>query len=381
MTLERSVPLVDLAEQHSRIAREVETRVIEVLRSGNYVGGPVVESFEEGFAAYCNTRHAVSMNSGTAALHAALLALKVGSGDEVITVSNSFVATVEAIVAVGARPVFVDVDPQYYTMAPALIEPAITRRTRVIIPVHLFGQMADMDPILDVARRHRLAIVEDASQAQGAMWGGRRAGSIGDIGCFSFYPSKNLGSAGEAGACVTSSDSLSRELGRVRSHGEVTRYHHETFGLNFRLSAIQAAVLSVKLRYLEEWNDLRRTHAATYAALLSGADLVLPSEMPGTRHVYYVYPVRSRARTELAAYLDLQGINTGIHYPIPIHLQPPYQKYGGGPGSLPHTEEMAATILSFPMYPELTQGQLDRIGKAARAFEAVASTPRRITAS
>lgn len=369
-----TVPLVDLAEQHSRIAREVEESVLEVLRSGRYTGGPVVEQFEQEFAAYCGTAHTVSVNSGTAALHAALLALDIGAGDEVITVSNTFVATVEAIVAVGARPVFVDVYADDHTMEPGLLEPAITPRTKAIIPVHLYGQMTDMDPILDIARRHGVAVIEDASQAQGAAYNGHRAGSMGDIGCFSFYPSKNLGSAGEAGACVTSSGSLAVELRRVRDHGQTERYHHGTFGLNFRLPAIQAAVLSVKLRYLEEWNDLRRAHAATYQTLLSGSDLILPLERSGNRHVYYVYVIRSVDRDELATHLSDHGVGTGIHYPIPVHLQPPYEMYGQGPGSLPHTEELAASILSLPIYPEMTERQLEYVAGAVRAFAAPVAT-------
>lgn len=368
MTEGKPIPLVDLVAQHEGIAEEVEKSVIEVLRSGQYIGGPLVEAFEAEFARYCDSRYAVTVNSGTAALHVALLALEIGPGDEVITVSHTFVATVEAIVQAGARPVFVDIDPVSYTMDVSQIEAAITPRTKAIIPVHLYGQPADMDPILTIAKERGLAVIEDSCQAHGATYKGRRAGSMGDIACFSFYPSKNLGAAGAGGAATTDSEELAKRMEMLRDHGQSVRYYHDIFGLNYRMTVIQAAILRAKLPHLDAWNESRRAHAAAYNELLAGTDLGLPVADPEMTHVYHLYVVRSRARDELARHLGERGIATGIHYPIPAHLQPPYKVYGGGPESLPHTEEAAANILSLPMYAELTPEQRERVAEAVREF-------------
>ncbi|MEX0801678.1 MAG: DegT/DnrJ/EryC1/StrS family aminotransferase [Dehalococcoidia bacterium] len=368
MTEGKTIPLVDLVAQHQGIAEEVENSVIEVLRSGQYIGGPLVEAFEGEFARYCDSRYAVTVNSGTAALHVALLALEIGPGDEVITVSHTFVATVEAIVQAGATPVFVDIDPVSYSMDVSQIEAAITPRTKAIIPVHLYGQPADMDPILEIAKERGLAVIEDSCQAHGATYKGRRAGSMSDIACFSFYPSKNLGAAGAGGAATTDSEVLAQRIEMLRDHGQSVRYYHDIFGLNYRMTVIQAAILRAKLPHLDAWNESRRQHAAAYNELLAETGLGLPVADPDMTHVYHLYVVRSRARDELARRLGERGIGTGIHYPIPAHLQPPYKRYGGGPESLPHTEEAAASILSLPMYAELTPQQVERVADAVRGF-------------
>lgn len=370
MTEPPAIPLVDLQEQHARIGEEIESRVREVLRSGQYVGGPEVEALEEEFARYCGVSYAVSVNSGTAALHTALLALGLGQGDEVITVAHTFVATVEAIVAAGAKPVLVDIDPKSYTMDPAQLEAAITPRTRAIIPVHLYGQPAELDPILSIAEAAGLAVIEDACQAHGATYRGRRAGSLGAIGCFSFYPSKNLGAAGEGGIAVTDSPLYAERMRRISDHGQSGRYRHEVLGFNYRLPALQAAVLRVKLRHLEDWNEMRRAHALEYGRLLSGSGVTIPWEQPESSHVYHLYVIRSEARDKLKNHLSAQGVATGIHYPLPVHLQPAYRQYGAGPDSLPETEAAAAAVLSLPMYPELQPWQLKRVTDALRAFSA-----------
>jgi dTDP-4-amino-4,6-dideoxygalactose transaminase len=365
---EHTIPLVDLVAQHEGVADEVESSVLQVLRSGQYIGGPLVEAFEGEFARYCDTKHAVTVNSGTAALHVALLALEIGPGDEVITVSHTFVATVEAIVQAGATPVFVDIDPVSYTIDVTQIEAAITDRTKAIIPVHLYGQPADMDPILAIAKERGLAAIEDSCQAHGATYRGRRAGSMADIACFSFYPSKNLGAAGAGGAATTNSEELARRMSMHRDHGQSVRYYHDIFGLNYRMTVVQASVLRAKLPHLDGWNESRRRHAAAYDELLAGAGLDLPVASAEMTHVYHLYVVRSPARDELARHLAERGVSTGIHYPIPAHLQPPYKAFGGGPGSLPRTEEAAANILSLPMYAELSREQLERVAAAIREF-------------
>ena len=368
MTTGAAVPLIDLQAQYAEIGEEVEASVRDVLRSGQYVGGPEVAALEEEFARYCGVSYAVSVNSGTAALHTALLALGLDPGDEVISVAHTFVATAEAIIAAGAKPVFVDIDPKSYTMDPAQLEAAITPRTRAIIPVHLYGQPAELDLILSIAEAAGLAVIEDACQAHGATYRGSRVGSLGAIGCFSFYPSKNLGAAGEGGIAVTDSPLYAERMRRISDHGQSARYRHEVLGFNYRLPALQAAVLRVKLRHLDDWNEMRRAHALEYRRLLSGSGVTIPWERPESSHVYHLYVIRSGARDELKKHLSAQGVATGLHYPLPVHLQPAYQQYGAGPGSLPHTETAAATVLSLPMYPELRPAQLERVAGVLRAF-------------
>jgi dTDP-4-amino-4,6-dideoxygalactose transaminase len=365
--LER-IPLVDVKRQYDDHAEEIKQRVLAVLASGGYVSGAEVAILEHEFAAYCGVRHAIAVNSGTAALHAALLALGAGPGDEVVTVAHTFGATVEAIVMTGASPVFVDIDPDTYTMQPSQIEAVLTPRTRVILPVHLYGLPAAMGEIGAIAARRGLAVIEDACQAHGAVYRGKRAGAIGAIGCFSFYPSKNLGGAGEGGMITTDSDELDKRMRVLRDHGQSRRYYHEVLGYNYRLSELQAAVLNAKMPYLDAGNDRRREIARLYTEELDGLDLHLPDERVLTSSVFHLYVVGTPRRNELAKHLETRGVSTGLHYPVPLHLQPAFERYGNGPGSLPVTEAAAETVLSLPMYPELTDENVRRICAAIREF-------------
>ena len=326
--------------------------------------GPQLHAFEEEFAMYCGAAHCVGVGNGTDALHLALRAAGIGPGDEVITVAHTFFATAEAIVMAGATPVFIDIDSVSYTMDPKLIERAITSRTKAILPVHLYGQMADMEPITEIAARHHLLVIEDAAEAHGAEYRGRRAGSIGHLGCFSFYYSKNLGAYGEAGAVVTSDAELARRLIRLRDHGSDQRYHHLEFGFNSRMDEIQAAVLRIKLRHLDEWNARRQEHAGMYANLLADTQLVLPRVGPDRSHVWYVYVVRTPKRDALRHVLTEHGVGTGIHFPVPIHLQPANRGLGYAVGDLPTSECIAREVLSIPMYAELTRSQLEWVSDA-----------------
>ena len=332
-----------------------------VLESGSYVLGQSVEAFEQEFAAYCGTRHAVAVNSGTSALHLALLAAGIGAEDEVVTVPMTFVATVAAILYAGATPRFVDVEPDTLTMDAAALEGAITPRTKAIIPVHLHGRMAEMDRILEIARARGLIVIEDAAQAHGAEYGGRRAGSLGDLGCFSFYPGKNLGACGEGGAIVTDSADMAQKMRILRDWGQAERYHHVLRGFNYRMDSIQGAVLAVKLRHLEDWTEARRRVALHYDALLAGTAVGRPAAAEGREHVWHVYAVRTRERDRVRQRLGECGIATGIHYPIPVHMQPAYADLGYGPGSFPISESFAAETLSLPLFPELTRGQIELV--------------------
>lgn len=358
------VPFLDLKAQYDAIAQEVEQSIREVLASCAFSGGPYVERFEQEFASFCGCSRAVGVGSGTEALWLALLGLGVKPGDQVITAPNSFIATAEAISLCGAEPVFVDVDPGSFTMDPALLERAITPRTRVIIPVHLFGQTADMDPIIAIARANGLKVLEDACQAHGAEYKGRRAGSLGDAGCFSFYPGKNLGAYGEAGCVVTGDHKLADTIKMLRDHGQSRKYYHEMVGMNGRMDGIQGAVLSVKLKHLDAWNDARRAHAASYLRFLSDFPAIsVPEEMQYARHVYHIYAVRTNEndRDRLIDALALGGIACGIHYPVPIHLQRAYAFRGEGAGSFPVAERCAREFISLPMFPELSQEQISYV--------------------
>jgi dTDP-4-amino-4,6-dideoxygalactose transaminase len=358
------VPLVDLSAQFGPIKNEIMQAIEQVLDSMHLFLGPNMQAFEEEFAAYCGSRFGVGVGNGTDALHLALRAAGIGQGDEVITVAHTFFATTEAIVMVGARPVYVDIEPSTYLMDVTQIEARITPRTRAIMPVHLYGQMADMDAIMDIAARHDLVVIEDAAQAHGADFRGRRAGSIGHLGCFSFYYSKNLGAYGESGAVVTSEPELARKLRLYRDHGSEQRYQHEVFGFNTRMDEIQAAVLRVKLRYLDMWNSQRRQHAATYDRLLADADIGRPVIGPNRSHIFYVYVVRSRDRDNLQSALTKREIGTGIHFPVPVHLQAACREFDYQLGDLPHTERAAREVLSIPMYAELTEPQLEWVASA-----------------
>ena len=349
-----TVPFVDLKTQYQGIRPEILEAINRVLDSGAYVLGEEVAAFEREFAAYSGGAFGVALNSGTSALHLALLAAKIGAGDEVITVPFTFVATVAAILYAGARPVLVDIAPRSLTLDVARLERAIGPRTRAIMPVHLFGQPADMEPILAIARRHGLVVIEDAAQAHGAEYKGRRAGSLGDLGCFSFYPGKNLGAYGEGGLVVTDNPDYARTIRMLRDWGQDRKYHHELKGYNFRMEGFQGAILRVKLRRLEAWTEARRAHAIRYDELLAGAGVTTPMATRDTRHVYHVYAVRSAQRDQLQRELQAAGIQTGIHYPIPVHLQPAYADLGYKQGDFPESERAADEVLSLPMYPELT---------------------------
>ncbi|KKB11773.1 erythromycin biosynthesis sensory transduction protein eryC1 [Devosia geojensis] len=361
------IPLLDLRAQYQGVSHEIEAAALRVLSSGQYVMGPEVEAFEQAFAGYCNVRHAIAVNSGTSALHLALLAAGVGQGHEVITTPFTFVATTAAICLAGARPVFVDIDPVSLNLDPTHIAAAITPRTRAILPVHLHGMTADMDPILSIARQAGIHVIEDACQAHGALYHGRRAGSMGISGCFSFYPGKNLGAAGEGGMVVTDDDDQAAHIRCLRDWGQEGRYNHVMRGFNYRMDALQAAILGVKLRHLEAWTEARRAHARRYDSLLRGSAVETPHEISGCRHVYHVYAVRSAARGLLRAALASRGVDTGMHYPRPVHLQKAYADLGYREGDFPCAETAAEQVLSLPLYPELSERQIDIVAAAVRS--------------
>jgi dTDP-4-amino-4,6-dideoxygalactose transaminase len=365
------IPYADLRRQYRAIKPEIDEAVLRVLDSTQFILGEEVAAFEREFAAYCGTADAIGVNSGTSALHLALLAADIGPGDEVITVPFTFVATAAAIVYTGATPVFVDIDPETFTMAPAAIEQVITPRTKAILPVHLYGHAADMDPILDIARRRGLVVIEDAAQAHGAAYKGRPCGSMGAMAAFSFYPGKNLGAYGEGGAVVTSDPALAKKIRVMRSWGEERRYEHSVKGFNYRMDGIQGAILRVKLRHLEAWTGARRARAAEYARAFAGSGIATPVERPDCRHVYHVYAVRLSQRDSARAALQAAGIQTGVHYPIPIHLQPAHADLGYGRGDFPVSEQAASQVLSLPMFPEMTIEQVEQVAAAVLAAERV----------
>jgi len=357
--MDKTIPFLDLNRHHAAVRAELDHAIKEVIDSNAFAGGPFVEKFERDFASYCGAQHAIGVGSGTEALWLSLLAGGVGSGDEVITVANTFMATAEAVTYCGARPVFVDVNESTYTMDPAGLEDALSPRTKAIVPVHLFGQPADMDPILEFAHKHNLFVIEDAAQAHGAKYKGRTAGTLGGAGCFSFYPSKNLGAMGEAGAIITDNAKLQEKLRILRDHGQVRKYCHDLVGWNCRMDGIQAAVLSVKLRHLESGNSLRRARALEYNRAFDGmSDLATPLEAPYARHVYHVYAIRVEERDVVMNALRERGIQCAVHYPVPIHLQKAYQDLEYKTGSLRVSERIARELISLPMFPELTDTQI-----------------------
>ncbi|MEF3273254.1 MAG: DegT/DnrJ/EryC1/StrS family aminotransferase [Chloroflexus sp.] len=362
------IPFVDLKAQYLSIKEEIDRAVLDTLASTQFVLGKEVAAFEELFAAYTQCQYAIGVNSGTSALHLALLAAGVGRGDEVITTPHTFIATVSAIDYTGARPVLVDIDPVSFTIDPAHIEAAITPRTKAIIPVHLYGQPADMDPIMAIARKHGLVVIEDAAQAHGAEYRGRRVGSIGDLGCFSFYPGKNLGAYGEGGAVTTNNPELARTVRMLRDWGAERRYHHDLKGFNYRMEGVQGAILRVKMAYIEQWTELRRAAAARYDALLAPIGIHTPVALPDRRHVYHIYAIRDSRRDELQTYLHDHGIGTGIHYPIPVHLQKAFADLGYQAGDFPQAEAAAAEVLSLPMFPELTAAQQQVVVNALQGW-------------
>lgn len=354
------IPLFDLASQYHSIREEIRSAVDQALDNTQYILGPDVVALENEFAAYCETRYGVGVNSGTSALHLALLAGGVGAGDEVITTPMSFTATVAAIRYTGATPVFADVNSESLTIDPALIESKITERTKAILPVHLYGQSADMDGIMAIAARHRLKVIEDCAQAHGATYRGKRVGSFGDFGCFSFYPSKNLGACGEGGMIVTADEDAANTLRMLRDWGQREKNRHEIQGFNARLEGIQGAVLRVKLRHLERWTEARRSHARYYTRELAGI-LDTPAEMSTNRHVYHLYVVRTPDRDAFQKVLSDSGVHTGVHYPVPIHLQGAHLDLGYKRGDFPISERAADTVVSLPMFPELTEDQLQTV--------------------
>ena len=371
------VPFVDLRVQHEPLMPELLEAFREVTEASAFAGGPYVVQFESEFAAFCGTRFALGVGSGTDALWLSLLALGVGPGDEVITTPNSFMATAEAISLCGARPIFVDIDESTYTMDPALLEPAITLRTQAIIPVHLFGQSADLDPILSIARRYGTPVVEDACHATGAEYKGHKVGTLGVAGCFSFYPGKNLGAFGEAGAITTDEQDLRTKIQMLRDHGQAGKHVHSTIGWNARMDGIQGAVLSVKLRHLDLANTARREHARLYHDLLADDPrVILPQVAPHNHHVYHIYAIRVPDRQGVLERMAERGINCGVHYPVPIHLQRAYAFLGYGPGSFPVTERCARELLSLPMYPGLTPEQIQLVAKALKECLPPQSTSR-----
>ncbi|MFB2938765.1 DegT/DnrJ/EryC1/StrS family aminotransferase [Aerosakkonemataceae cyanobacterium BLCC-F154] len=370
-----NIPPIDLAQQYKTIEEEINTAVLSVLASGRYIGGNTVESFEQQFASYIGVSQAVSCNSGSDALYLALRALSIGAGDEVITTPFTFIATAEAISTVGATPVFVDIDAQTFNLDINQVSAAITGKTKAILPVHLFGQAVDMTRLMAVAQQHNLAVIEDCAQATGATWNNSKVGSIGHIGCFSFFPTKNLGAFGDGGAVTTNDRQIAATVRMLKEHGSRSRYHHEEIGVNSRLDALQAAILQVKLAHLETWNTQRSQVAAHYQNLLAPLPgIVLPQSLPGGKSVWNQYTIRILAsensdktaepnsrRDRVRTKMQQQGVTSMVYYPIPLHLQPVYQNLGYQPGSFPVAEQVSHEVLSLPMFPELTQEAQEQV--------------------
>lgn len=369
-----AIPLVDLAAQYEDIRDEVIPAMERVMRSARFILGEEVELFEERFAAYCGADHCVGVSSGTEALHLALRALDIGPGDEVITTANTFAATAFAIAYTGASPVLVDVQASDYNMDVALLRRAITSRTKAIVPVHLYGQPAEMGAILAVANEHGLHVVEDACQAHGARYRNRPVGSLGDAGCFSFYPGKNLGAYGDGGAVVTNRRDLLDRLRSLRNYGQHTKGVHSALGFNSRLDTLQAAVLLVKLNYLDTWNERRRVIAEMYGDQLSGCDVVLPAENPGVRHVYHLYIVQHEQRDDLLAHLKTRDIACGIHYPIPLHQAAAFASARTVPEGVPVCTALSRRILSLPIYPEMNDAQVEQVVDGVKSFRGLSAS-------
>ena len=364
-----TIPLVDLKAQYQSIKPEIDAAIQRVIDNTSFIMGKEVAQFEEAFAAYCGAKYAVGVSSGTGALFLALLAHDIGPGDEVITTPFTFFATGEAISQVGARPIFVDIDPVTYNIDPALIEAAITPYTRAIMPVHLYGQPAAMDAINAIAQKHGLIVIEDAAQAHGSRYNDQRAGTLGDSACFSFYPSKNLGCYGDGGAVVTNDPQVAERVAKLRNHGRMTKYEHDELGYGHRLDGIQAAILGAKLPHLDDWNAGRRDRAARYAELLADLPVSAPRHLPETEPVYHCYTIRldeGYDRDAVVQHLKDNGVGVGVHYPIPLHLQPAYRFLELEPGAYPVSEKAAHEVLSLPIYAELTDEQQDYVVGALR---------------
>lgn len=365
------IDFVDLKRQYDSIRPEIDLAISDVFDKTAFILGEKVERFEKEFAGFCSSKHCIGVDSGTSALALCLEACGIGPGDEVLTVPNTFIATVLAISWSGARPVFVPIDPETYTMDPEGIGDAITDKTKAIMPVHLYGQVCDMEPIIEIAEKHDLKVIEDACQAHGAERGGKRAGSFGDAAAFSFYPGKNLGAYGDGGAVVTSSQEIDERIRMLRDYGQKVKYHHDMMGYNRRLDGLQAAVLSVKLRRLDEWNGMRRANAKLYDKLLNltGSRIQTPVEAADSRHIYHIYALRTDSRDALMRLLNENDIATGIHYPIPVHLQKAYSGLGYKRGDFPVTEKYADQMLSIPMFPELKREEIEFIAEKINSFQ------------
>ena len=363
-----TIALVDLVGQYNGIRKDILSSLDHVLSEGQYILGEEVSLFESELASYCNVKHGIGVASGTDALHLALRALDIGPNDEVITAANTFIATAFAISYTGAAPVFVDVKPTDFNINVDLIEAAITERTKAIIPVHLYGQPADMDAVMSIANKHQLYVIEDACQAHGAFYHEQRVGSIGDAGCFSFYPGKNLGAYGDGGAVVTNDDILAERIRELRQYGQKEKYVHSNLGYNSRLDSLQAAILRVKLRHLDQWNVKRKKAADRYKALLADTGLILPQEKPEACHVYHLFVVQHKSRDALSAFLNEKNIYCGIHYPLPLHHQQPYLSAKRVPPGVPVTSELSKMILSLPMFPEITEAQIKTVVNAIQSF-------------
>jgi dTDP-4-amino-4,6-dideoxygalactose transaminase len=362
-----NIPLVDLRKQYRKLKDEIDPAIHAVLDKCNFILGDEVADFEQAFARFVGVRHGIGVSSGTEALHLAMRAAGIGPGDEVITVANTFIATVLAISQTGARPVLIDCEPEGYQIDVNQLAAAVTERTKAIVPVHLYGQCADMDPILDLAERKDLLVIEDAAQAHGAEYKGRSAGSMGTLGCFSFYPGKNLGAYGDGGTVVTNDDALAEALRLLRNWGSVVKYEHPMIGFNSRLDTIQAAVLRVKLKYLPKWNEARRQCASIYNDLLSAEPMVItPRTMPYGTHVFHLYVVQVPHRDRVLDGLQATGIGAGVHYPIPVHLQGAYESLGHKEGDFPYAERLAKRCLSLPLFPELEEDQIAAVVDALR---------------
>ena len=366
---DQKIPLVDLVTQSAGIKEEVLAGIGEVIDSAGYILGKQVAEFEESFAKYCQTDHAVGLANGTEALHMALRVLGIGAGDEVITAANSFAATAFAIAYSGATPVFVDVDPVDFNLDPSLLEKALTPKTKAIIPVHLYGQPARMEEIMEFAKKHGLKVIEDAAQAHGAELNGKRCGSLGDIGCFSFYPGKNLGAFGDGGAAVTNDPELAEKLKLIRNYGQVVKNRHDMLGFNCRLDTVQAVVLQAKMKHIETWTDNRRQVAGWYRDELADTDLVLPQERDDVRHVYHLFVARHPQRDELMKHLADRNVFCGIHYPNPLFTAQPLKDAETYPNNCPVPAEASETIFSLPMYPEMTREHVSQVGNAIREFK------------
>ena len=376
------IPIVDLKAQYHALKPEIDAAIAHVLETSQFVLGSEVAAFEEEFAAYSGAKYAVAVNSGTSALHLSLLAAGVNEGDEVITVPFTFVATVATIRYVRARPVFVDIEPETFNIDVSQIERAITPRTKAIMPVHLFGQTVDLDPILEIARRHNLVVIEDAAQAHGEEYKGRRTGALGEMGCYSFYPGKNLGAYGEGGAIVTNDEAHAKSLRLLRNWGMEERYHHLIPGYNYRMEGMQGAILRVKLKYLEQWTEARRAHGALYNRLLASVPgVTTPTVMPFARHVFHVYALRVAHRAAIQQALKEEGIASAVYYPVPLHLLAAHKDLGHRPGEFPVAEQMCREELSLPVYPELTDAQIERIAAIVRETSIKAEEPAEAIAS